>query len=280
MGVPNPLSRQLAGGDPLGRGRAAKSPATAGLRPRTATSDRVVRSVCPYCAVGCGQQVYVKDDRVVRIEGDPDSPISRGRLCPKGSATPQLTTGPSRHQVLYRRPYASDWEPLDLETAMDMVADRVVETRRRTWEWEHEGVRTARTLGIASLGGATTFLQDLQHADCIVIQGSNVAEAHPVGVPWVMEAKARLYGHDPDNGVGGDGGSARVLTAAGAVGAALLGGRGRPAAVGAGLALLAGSARTRFGIFAAGTASAEDPVHTVGPQRGDKPHNVERKEPR
>lgn len=233
-----PAYRQLTGNDPLGRGRAAMSPATGELRPRTATADRVVKSVCPYCAVGCGQQVYVKDDRVVQIEGDPDSPVSRGRLCPKGSATLQLTTGSARrHQVLYRRPYGTDWEPLDLETAMDMVADRVVETRRRTWEWAHEGVRTARTMGIASLGGATldneenylikklftglgivqvenqarvchsstvaglgtsfgrggatTFMQDLQHADCIVIQGSNFAEAHPVGFQWVMEAKAR-----------------------------------------------------------------------------------------
>ncbi|MGW4171424.1 formate dehydrogenase [Streptomyces chartreusis] len=233
-----PVYRQLTGADPLGRGRAVTSRRTESLRPRTASADRVVKSVCPYCAVGCGQQVYVKDDRVVQIEGDPDSPISRGRLCPKGSATLQLTTGSGRrHQVLYRRPYGREWEPLDLETAMDMVADRVVETRRRTWEWEHEGLRTARTLGIASLGGATldneenylikklltglgvvqvenqarvchsstvaglgtsfgrggatTFMQDLQHSDCIVIQGSNYAEAHPVGFQWVMEAKAR-----------------------------------------------------------------------------------------
>ncbi|MFE7440080.1 formate dehydrogenase [Streptomyces chartreusis] len=233
-----PVYRQLTGADPLGRGRAATSRRTESLRPRTASADRVVKSVCPYCAVGCGQQIYVKDDRVVQIEGDPDSPISRGRLCPKGSATLQLTTGSGRrHQVLYRRPYGKEWEPLDLETAMDMVADRVIETRRRTWEWEHEGLRTARTLGIASLGGATldneenylikklltglgvvqvenqarvchsstvaglgtsfgrggatTFMQDLQHADCIVIQGSNFAEAHPVGFQWVMEAKAR-----------------------------------------------------------------------------------------
>ncbi|MFJ2647476.1 formate dehydrogenase [Streptomyces sp. NPDC087420] len=233
-----PVYRQLTGSDPLGRGRAAMSSRTEELTPRTATADRVVQSVCPYCAVGCGQQVYVKDERVVQIEGDPDSPVSRGRLCPKGSATLQLTTGSARrHQVLHRPPYAKDWQPLDLETAMDMVADRVVETRRRTWEWEHEGLRTARTLGIASLGGATldneenylikklltglgvvqvenqarvchsstvaglgtsfgrggatTFMQDLQHADCIVIQGSNYAEAHPVGFQWVMEAKAR-----------------------------------------------------------------------------------------
>lgn len=242
-----PVYRQLTGTDPLGRGRAAVTAHTQRLRPRTETAERVVPSICPYCAVGCGQQIYVKDDKVVQIEGDPASPISRGRLCPKGSATLQLTTGSARrHEVLYRRPYAADWEPLDLETAMDMVADRVVETRRRTWEWKQDGLRIARTLGIASLGGATldneenylikklftglgvvqvenqarvchsstvaglgtffgrggatTFMQDLQHADCIVIQGSNFAEAHPVGFQWVMEAKergARIIHVDP-----------------------------------------------------------------------------------
>jgi formate dehydrogenase major subunit len=128
----------------------------------------------------------------VQIEGDPDSPVSRGRLCPKGLATLQLAAGDARrHQVLYRRPFARAWEPLDLETAMDIVADRVVRTRRETWQDEHEGRRVNRTLGIASLGGATTFMQDLQNADCIVIQGSNYAEAHPVGFQWVIEAKAR-----------------------------------------------------------------------------------------
>jgi len=198
----------------------------------------MVQSVCPYCAVGCGQQVYVKDEKVVQVEGDPDSPVSRGRLCPKGSATLQLTTGPSReHRVLYRRPYGTEWESLDLSTAMDMIADRVIRTRADTWEWEAGDLRVRRTLGIASLGGATldneenylikklltalgvvqvenqarvchsstvaalgtsfgrggatTFMQDLQNSDCIVIQGSNYAEAHPVGFQWVMEAKAR-----------------------------------------------------------------------------------------
>src|SRR3954462_6150388 len=122
-----PAFRQVTGSDPLGRGRAAMSARTEQLRPRTDTADRVVASVCPYCAVGCGQQVYVKDDKVVQIEGDPDSPVSRGRLCPKGSATLQLTTGPAReHQVLYRRPHGTDWESLDLDTAMDMVAERVL----------------------------------------------------------------------------------------------------------------------------------------------------------
>ena len=133
-----------------------RSARTESLQPRTTTADRVVKSVCPYCAVGCGQNVYVKDERVVQIEGDPDSPISRGRLCPKGSASLQLTTGAQRERfVLYRRPHGTEWEPLDLDVAMDMIAERVIKTRRETWEWESDGKRTRRTLGFASLGGAT-----------------------------------------------------------------------------------------------------------------------------
>ncbi len=152
-----PVLRQLSGEDPLGRGASVQSRRTATLRPRTTTADTVVKSVCPYCAVGCGQNVYVKDRQVVQVEGDPDSPISRGRLCPKGSASLQLTTGQNRARtVLYRRPHATDWEQLDLETAMDMIADRVIKTRRETWEWAGEhGKRTRRTMGIAHLGGAT-----------------------------------------------------------------------------------------------------------------------------
>jgi formate dehydrogenase major subunit len=151
-----PVLRQLRGIDPTGRGAAARSPRTAGLRSRTAEADKVVKSVCPYCAVGCGQNVFVKDERVVHIEGDPDSPVSRGRLCPKGSASLQLTTGEARRfEVLYRPPFASDWEVIDLETAMDMVAERVLRTRREFWQWEADGKRVRRTMGIASLGGAT-----------------------------------------------------------------------------------------------------------------------------
>jgi formate dehydrogenase major subunit len=151
-----PVYRQLTGDDPLGRGAAAKSAQSSRLTSRMDTADKVVKSICPYCAVGCGQNVYVKDDKVTQIEGDPDSPISRGRLCPKGSASLQLTTGSARAQrVLYRRPYGTEWEPLDLETAMDMIADRVVKARRDGWEWNTNGVRTRRTMGIASLGGAT-----------------------------------------------------------------------------------------------------------------------------
>jgi formate dehydrogenase major subunit len=152
-----PVYRQLTGTDPLGRGTAAESPRSADLTDRTATADRVAKSVCPYCAVGCGQNVYVKDEQVVQIEGDPDSPVSRGRLCPKGSASKQLVTGPHRQEkVLYRAPYTREWRQLDLDTAMDMVTERVIQARDRGWEdLDHKGNRARRTLGIASLGGAT-----------------------------------------------------------------------------------------------------------------------------
>jgi formate dehydrogenase major subunit len=107
--------------------------------------------------VGCGQQVFVKDEKVVQIEGDPDSPISRGRLCPKGSASEQLVNSPGRQTaMLYRRPYGTEWEPLDLEQATDMIADRILESRSRRWQdSDDDGRRLARTMGIASLGGAT-----------------------------------------------------------------------------------------------------------------------------
>ena len=151
-----PLLRQLRG-DRLGTGSAARSERSAALQPRTAQADRVVQSVCPYCAVGCGQRVYVQDGRITQIEGDPDSPISRGRLCPKGSATRQLVTSETREQrVKYRRPYGTEWEELSLDDAMDMIADRVIATRAATWEEEgDDGVPLNRTRGFASLGGAT-----------------------------------------------------------------------------------------------------------------------------
>jgi formate dehydrogenase major subunit len=152
-----PLVRQLTGRDKHALADAAISETTAALEPRTATADRVVKSICPYCAVGCGQKVYVKDERVVQVEGDPDSPISRGRLCPKGSATRSLSTSPARlKNVRYRRPHATHWEELDLDTAMDMIADRVISTREATWEAKSDdGKPLNRTMGIASLGGAT-----------------------------------------------------------------------------------------------------------------------------
>ncbi len=149
-----PVYRQLTGTDRRGLGAAAKSDHSRVAR--TSTADAVVKSVCPYCAVGCAQNVYVNDAKVIQIEGDPDSPVSRGRLCPKGSASLQLTTGGSRqYQVKYRRPFGTEWEDLDLDTAMDMIADRVLDARRHGWQWEVDGRRTRRTLGFASLGGAT-----------------------------------------------------------------------------------------------------------------------------
>src|SRR5919198_3441004 len=152
-----PLLRQIAGHDRLGLGHAAKSARSETLTARTATADRVVASICPYCAVGCGQKVYVKDERVVQIEGDPDSPISRGRLCPKGAASEQYVNSPLREtRVKYRRPGATGWEYLDLDTAMDMIADRVIETRRETWEEvTGEAKSLNRTRGFGLLGGAT-----------------------------------------------------------------------------------------------------------------------------
>ncbi|CAM02835.1 molybdopterin oxidoreductase Fe4s4 region [Saccharopolyspora erythraea NRRL 2338] len=152
-----PVIRQLTGSDPLGRGSAARSRRTDALRSRTEDADGVVRSVCPYCAVGCGQRVFVRDGEVTQIEGDPDSPISRGRLCPKGSASRELVTSPSRQtRVRYRRPHGTEWEDLDLDTAMDMIADRVLATRDQTWQdTDGNGRRLRRTMGIASLGGAT-----------------------------------------------------------------------------------------------------------------------------
>jgi len=151
-----PVLRQAIGRDRLGRGAAAMSKRSETLEPRTTQADKVVDSVCPFCAVGCAQKVFVKDGKVTQIEGNPASPISRGRLCPKGSASKQLVTSPSRvTKVRYRRPYATEWEDLDLETAVDMIADRVIKTRKEFWQWEADGNRTRRTMGIASLGGAT-----------------------------------------------------------------------------------------------------------------------------
>ena len=158
-----PVLRQIAERDAVGLGATAASERTATLRPRTESADRVARSVCPYCAVGCGQLVYVKDERIIDIEGDPESPVSQGCLCPKGAATFQLVTGDHREkEVLYRRPGGKEWERIPLDQAMEMVAQRVKETRDETWQERVEdaaakdrGQLVRRTLGIAHLGGAT-----------------------------------------------------------------------------------------------------------------------------
>ena len=161
-----PVFRQLTGPDRRGLGAAADSGKF--RQARTSTADAVVKSVCPYCAVGCGQNIFVKDApggsggtgpprrKVVQIEGDPDSPVSRGRLCPKGAASKQLVTHPGRvTTVLYRRPYATQWERLGLDQAMDMIADRVIAARAAGWQDQWQGAPVRRTMGLASLGGAT-----------------------------------------------------------------------------------------------------------------------------
>ncbi|KAB2809499.1 dehydrogenase [Pimelobacter simplex] len=152
-----PVLRQVLTGDRTGRGTAVQSARTRQIESRNATADRVVQSVCPFCAVGCGQKVYVKDEKVVQIEGDPDSPISRGRLCPKGSSSEQLVNNPLRQtKIRYRAPHATEWTDLDRDTAIDMIADRFLAARRHGWQDHDEhGRPLRRTMGIASLGGAT-----------------------------------------------------------------------------------------------------------------------------
>src|SRR5213079_1589438 len=152
-----PVLRQLREGDPLGLGPAVRSERSRTLKPRAEEAEHVVQSVCPYCAVGCGQLVYVKDGEVSHIEGDPASPISRGRLCPKGQASKSYVQSPLReYKVKYRRPYGTCWEELSLEQAMEMIVERILRTRDETWQQEtDDGKPAKRTLGIANLGGAT-----------------------------------------------------------------------------------------------------------------------------
>jgi formate dehydrogenase major subunit len=149
-----PLIQQIRTGA-NGNGREAMSDRTRNLRPKTDGAE-VTPSICPYCGVGCGQLVYHKDNKLISIEGDPKSPISRGHLCPKGAATYELHTHPARLKtVKYRRPYATGWEDLELETAMDMVADRLWESRDRTFQETKEGESLMQTKAIGHLGGAT-----------------------------------------------------------------------------------------------------------------------------
>jgi formate dehydrogenase major subunit len=152
-----PVIRQFRSGDVFGRGPAVMSQRTQEMTARTTTADRVARSVCPYCAVGCGQKVFVKDEKVIQIEGDPASPISRGRLCPKGSASEQLVNNPGRQTtILYRPPHGTEWQSLELDQAIEMVADRFIQARRNGWQdRDEQGRPLRRTMGIASLGGAT-----------------------------------------------------------------------------------------------------------------------------
>lgn len=149
-----PLIRQLRYGAD-GTGAEAMSGRTIELRQKN-DGARVARSICPYCAVGCGQLVYHRDNKVVSIEGDPQSPISRGHLCPKGAASHELVTHPGRAtKVKYRAPRSRKWVELDLERAVDMVAERIWSSRNNTFDEEHH-----HTTGIAHLGGATLDIEE------------------------------------------------------------------------------------------------------------------------
>jgi formate dehydrogenase major subunit len=142
-------------------GPSSVSRATDKAGPRIAGLN-ATESVCPYCAVGCGQVVYTRDGELVDVEGNPRSPINQGTLCPKGAATRQLVQQPGRlTRVRYRRPGGTEWEELELQTAMDMIAERVVAAREGGWQdQDHEGRRVNRTLGFAHLGGATLDNED------------------------------------------------------------------------------------------------------------------------
>jgi formate dehydrogenase major subunit len=149
-----PLVQQIKTGSD-GTGPEAMSEKTKTLQTKRHGAE-VSRSICPYCGVGCGQLVYHKQGKLVSIEGDPQSPISRGHLCPKGADTYELHTHPGRlTRVKYRPPYSRGWEEIDLETAMDMVADRVWEAREQSFQETRDGQVLMQTTAIAHLGGAT-----------------------------------------------------------------------------------------------------------------------------
>lgn len=149
-----PVVKQIqTGGD--GTGPEVMSEQTRSLGPKI-EGAQVARSICPYCGVGCGQLVFHKRNKLVSIEGDPESPISRGRLCPKGADSYELLTHPGRElKVKYRRPFSTEWESLDLETAMDMIAERLWKSRERTFVEKKDGDTLMQTKCIAHLGGAT-----------------------------------------------------------------------------------------------------------------------------
>jgi formate dehydrogenase major subunit len=138
-----------------GTGAESMTTATLGLTPRN-SGTAVARSICPYCGVGCGQLIFHRKGRLISVEGDPQSPISEGHLCPKGAATFELLTHPARAtRVKYRAPYAREWQEIDLETAMDMVADRVWRSRDRHFQETRDGQTLMQCPSIAHLGGAT-----------------------------------------------------------------------------------------------------------------------------
>jgi formate dehydrogenase major subunit len=154
-----PLITQIRTGSD-GTGQDAMTARTRDLKPKTHGAE-ATRSICPYCGVGCGQIVYHKKGELISIEGDPQSPISRGHLCPKGADTYELHTHPARLKtVKYRAPYSRTWQKIELSKAMDMVAERVWRTRERTFQETRENQTLMQTTGIAHLGGATLDVEE------------------------------------------------------------------------------------------------------------------------
>jgi formate dehydrogenase major subunit len=149
------LPRQLAGQSVMGK--AAESETSRTLRPRLEQADTVGSSICPFCAVGCGQLVYAKGGKPIHIEGDPRSPVNQGTLCPKGASTLGVLLSPLRQTaVLYRAPRASAWEEKPLDWAMERIAQLTKRTRDETFtDALPDGRVVNHTTAIASLGGAT-----------------------------------------------------------------------------------------------------------------------------
>jgi formate dehydrogenase major subunit len=150
------IPRQLRGEDP--KSSAAQSHGSRQLRPRLEDADKVGTSICPYCAVGCSQLVYVRSGKVIHIEGDPRSPINQGTLCPKGAATFGWLTSETRlTKVRYRAPHSDHWEEKPLEWAMDRIAQLVKRTRDESFvhALPGDGPVVNHTLALAELGGAT-----------------------------------------------------------------------------------------------------------------------------
>ena len=149
-----PLVRQILHGTD-GTGADAMSERTRNLRPKNEPAS-VSRSICPYCAVGCGQLIFHREGKIVSIEGDPASPISRGHLCPKGAASYELLTHHARAtKVKYRAPYSREWTEMDLEEATRRIAQRTWESRNRSWN-----ASAGHTTGVAHLGGATLDIEE------------------------------------------------------------------------------------------------------------------------
>jgi len=149
-----PLIRQIRE-QADGMGLEAMSDKTRAMHARI-DDAQVARSICPYCGVGCGQLIFHKSGKLVSIEGDPESPISQGNLCPKGAASYQLLTHSRREtKMKYRAPRTKEWTEISLDRAMDMVADRVWESRKRTFVHKQDGNTISHTTAICHLGGAT-----------------------------------------------------------------------------------------------------------------------------